>query len=97
MSRVPTRLRLTLGVAPADAPFIRYLKTGDQLEIELGVPVAPGVAPLERRDEASLPGGRVAVLRHIGPFEDLWAACERLLGGWQITVRARRIHTGRTM
>jgi effector-binding domain-containing protein len=69
-----------LEVTPADAPFVRYLKTGEELEIELGVPVKDGVMPLDGLDEASLPAGRVAVLRHTGPYEDLRAACRRLRG-----------------
>jgi effector-binding domain-containing protein len=58
--------------SPAGAPYIRYLETGERLEIELGVPVANGVA------DGGLPGGRVAVLRHVGPYEELRQQCERL-------------------
>jgi effector-binding domain-containing protein len=68
-----------LGVAPSGPPFIRYLKTGERLEIELGVPVPTGVGRLEGIEDTSLPAGRVAVWRHIGPYQDLRDACEQLL------------------
>jgi effector-binding domain-containing protein len=42
------------------------------------VPVAEGVLPLEGLEQASLPPGRTAVLRHVGHYEQLRAACERL-------------------
>ncbi len=63
------------GVEPAGPPFIRYLETGDPLEVELGVPVSGEVGDGE---QASLPAGRTAVLRHVGPYSELRAACERL-------------------
>jgi effector-binding domain-containing protein len=66
------------GVEPAAAPYVRYIKTGDQLEIELGVPVAPDAVELAGVEQASLPSGRAAVLRHVGPYDGLRAACERL-------------------
>ena len=62
-----------LGAEPAGPPFIRYLRTGEELELELGIPVGPDAG---RSD--GLPGGRAAVLRHVGPFSGLRDACERL-------------------
>ena len=62
-----------LGAEPAGPPFIRYLQTGEELELELGIPVGPVAG---RSD--GLPGGRAAVLRHVGPFSGLRDACERL-------------------
>lgn len=62
-----------LGVEPAGPPFIRYLRTGEELELELGIPVGPDAG-----QSSGLPGGRVAVLRDVGPFSGLRAACERL-------------------
>lgn len=53
------------GVEPQGAPFIRYHETGERFRIELGIPAPEGVAT------ATLPGGRVAVLRHVGPFTGL--------------------------
>ena len=68
------------GVRPAGVPFIRYLQTGEQLEIELGVPVPRGHRPLEEVEQTSLPAGRAAVLRYVGPYDGLADAYERLLG-----------------
>jgi effector-binding domain-containing protein len=65
-----------IGVAPSGPPFVRYLETGDELEVELGVPVAN--SELDGVDCATLPGGRVAVWRHVGPYEELRSACEQL-------------------
>ena len=60
-----------LGVEPAGPPFIRYLRTGAELELELGIPVAEG-------GDGELPAGRTAVLRHVGPYSGLRAACAGL-------------------
>ena len=62
-----------LGVEPAGPPYIRYLRTGAELELELGIPVGPDAGR-----PSWLPGGRAAVLRHVGPFSGLRAACEAL-------------------
>jgi effector-binding domain-containing protein len=61
--------------SPAGPPYIRFLETGERLEIELGVPARDGDA------DGGLPGGRAAVLRHVGPYEELREQCERL-DGW---------------
>lgn len=68
-----------LGVTPSGPPYIRFLQTGERLEIELGVPVPGRVAGLDGAERAELPGGRVAVLRHLGHFQGLRDAGERLL------------------
>src|SRR5262245_16199803 len=54
------------GAQPAGAPFIRYLRTGEEMEIDLGVPVADG--------EQTLPAGRWLVALHVGHFSGLHAA-----------------------
>ena len=59
------------GIAPAGAPFIRYLELsgdGQPRRFELGVPtaVAPDAdGPLRA---GALPSGRYAVLLHVGPY-----------------------------
>jgi len=65
-----------VGVAPAGAPFIRYLETGDRYVLELGVPVPEGVD--SNLEDSSLPAGRVAYLRHVGPYDGLPQAFEEL-------------------
>jgi effector-binding domain-containing protein len=70
-----------LGIAPSGPPFVRYLETGQRFEIELGVPVPRDVAELDGTGVKSLPGGRAAVLRYVGPYEGLRDACEQL-GSW---------------
>ncbi|HEY7633516.1 MAG TPA: GyrI-like domain-containing protein [Thermoleophilaceae bacterium] len=64
-----------LGVEPAGPPFVRYLETGDNFTIELGVPVPTALADGK---QTSLPAGRAAVWRHVGPYSELRTACERL-------------------
>ena len=59
-----------LGVEPAGPPYIRYLRTGEELELELGIPAAG--------QDSGLPGCRAAVLRHVGPFSGLRDACAAL-------------------
>jgi effector-binding domain-containing protein len=66
------------GTAPAGPPFVHYLKTGEQLEIELGVPLPDGFDRLEDVECSSLPAGRTAVLRYTGPYDGLRHACEQL-------------------
>jgi effector-binding domain-containing protein len=68
-----------LGIPPAGPPFIRYLKTGERFEIELGVPLPEGVGELEGVNQATLPAGRTAIMRYIGPYDGLRNACEQLV------------------
>jgi effector-binding domain-containing protein len=51
------------GAEPAGPPFIRYLRVGEEMEIDLGVPVADG--------EQVLPAGRWIVALHVGHFDGL--------------------------
>jgi effector-binding domain-containing protein len=53
------------GAEPQGPPFIRYHETGEEFRLEVGIPAPESVAT------ATLPGGRVAVYRHIGPFTGL--------------------------
>jgi effector-binding domain-containing protein len=64
------------GVAPAGAPFIRFLVIDmeGELEIELAVPVTEGV-PGEGRFRADvLSAGRYGTLLHVGSYDDLVAS-----------------------
>lgn len=60
------------GIAPTDAPFIRYLVIDDmmtKLDIELGWPIASPLAGTERISAGVLPAGRYASLVSIGPYK----------------------------
>ena len=76
-------------VAPAGPLFIRYLElddAGDPREIELAVPVAPGVSGDERVRAGELPAGRWATFVHVGPYrsetEPDLADGRATLGAW---------------
>lgn len=64
------------GIAPAGPPFIRYhvIDMASGLDIEMGVPVAPGVSGDGRVTAGVLPGGRYVVLRHVGHYDGLLAS-----------------------
>ena len=67
-------------VAPASAPLIRYdrIDMARTLDIELTVPISPADATCLRGDDrvkvGTLPAGRYATLRHVGPYDGLIAA-----------------------
>ena len=59
------------GIEPAGPLFIRYVQldeAGEPREIELAVPVAPGVRGDERVTARELPAGRWATFLHAGPY-----------------------------
>ena len=75
------------GVAPAGPPYARYHAWGGDLgHVEIGFPVAQelaGLPPLTDAPEgevggSELPGGRVAVVVHRGPYTALGGAYGRL-------------------
>jgi effector-binding domain-containing protein len=82
-------------LAPAGAPFIRYLRIDmdAELEIELGVPVAGPVPADERVRHGELPAGRYVILLHVGPYDGLIDA-NATLQDWaeERSVRLRREH-----
>ena len=63
------------GIAPAGAPFIRYLviDMAAKLDIELGVPVATAVSGDGRVAAGVLPAGRYATLVYTGLRDDIAA------------------------
>ena len=72
-------------IAPAAAPFIRYLviDMAASLQIEMGVPVATAIDDGDSDGDSGdggritpgvLPAGRYAVLRHTGPYDGLVAS-----------------------
>ena len=68
------------GVTPAGPPYARYHAWGGEVaDVEIGFPVAgaiaglPGLAESREGDvgASELPGGRVAVVVHRGPYTEL--------------------------
>ncbi len=66
------------GATPAGMPLtIYHTADGDTLEIECAIPVAAPMDGTERIGAGVLPGGTVAAVTHLGPYENLhhtWAA-----------------------
>ncbi|MBW0103099.1 GyrI-like domain-containing protein [Pseudonocardia sp. KRD291] len=74
--------RLTeVGIAPAGAPFLRYLviDMDRSLTVEAGVPVAGPAPDDEQWHTGVLPGGRYATLTHTGHPDELIAVTDGLL------------------
>jgi hypothetical protein len=73
------------GTQPAGAPFFRYLEIrGDSMSVQVGVPVPAGAQLSEHAvpfevQTGTVPAGRYACLTHVGPYDGLPAATERLL------------------
>ena len=69
------------GVAPAGAPFWRYVVIDMEagFEMEVGVPVASAVPGGDRVFAGVLPARRYATLRHSGYSKDLYEATRALL------------------
>lgn len=60
------------GIAPAGAPFIRYMALDDDGQpslIEMGVPVAGEVKPGEGLVAGEVPAGQYVTYTHVGPFQ----------------------------
>lgn len=66
------------GAQIAGPPFARYLALGVQVEAEAGFPYVGTLIPTERVHDAILPGGRAALATHVGPYDDLADAWQRL-------------------
>lgn len=60
------------GVGPMGAPFSIYHSIlADEVELESGLPVAEALASKGRIEAGELPGGRVVITSHYGPYETL--------------------------
>ena len=66
------------GAQIAGPPFARYLAFGDQVEAEAGFPYVGTLVPTERVHDAILPGGRAALTTHVGPYDEIAGAWQRL-------------------
>ncbi|HEY8179593.1 MAG TPA: GyrI-like domain-containing protein [Candidatus Limnocylindria bacterium] len=78
---------VNLGGTPAGAPYGRYHQFGpDQVDVEIGIPVAAPVANLRALAEcetgemgsSELPGGEAAVLVHRGSYDGLSGSYDKL-------------------
>jgi effector-binding domain-containing protein len=73
------RLLRDRGVAPAGPPFVRYHTFGDaETDVEIGVPVADGVAGEGRVTRGDLPAGRAVVTVHQGGHDRLAEAYQAI-------------------
>lgn len=73
-----------LGVRPAGPPFSIYHDPDfreDDVDVEVGVPVAEPVAGQGRVSPGTLPAGMVACTLHAGPYEEIGGAY-RALAAW---------------
>ncbi len=61
------------GVGLAGPPFTRYFSFGPAIEAEAGFPVMRPAPDIGRVHPGQLPGGRVASIVHIGPYDTLEA------------------------
>ena len=61
----------TAGVALAGPPFTRYLAFEPRIRAEIGFPVQRPAPHVGRVFPGRLPGGRVASIVHIGPYDGL--------------------------
>ncbi len=60
------------GVPPTGSGFVRYYQISDeQLDMEIGVLLSQPVAETDSIQVGELPGGLVAMARHIGPYNNL--------------------------
>lgn len=67
------------GRQPAGPPFVAYFNMDMQdLEIEVGYPVAEALEAAGEIRPSSLPGGRAAVCLYTGPYQEMMPAYEAL-------------------
>jgi effector-binding domain-containing protein len=72
------------GVGLAGPPFARYLAFGPAVRAEIGFPVERPAPHVGRVYPGTLPGGRVASVVHVGPYDGLartYEALQRWLEG----------------
>lgn len=62
------------GATMVGPPFVRYLNMAETLDIQAGLPVAPGAAATDDILLGELPGGAALTTIHTGPYDGLPAA-----------------------
>ena len=61
-----------VGAVPAGPPFSRYHEITDEtIDLEAGIPVRKAVPSQGRVKASELPGGKVALTWHVGPYHEL--------------------------
>ena len=71
----------SLGVELTGSPFAIYHNMDmANLDVEMGFPVSRKVAGKGRVKAGTLPGGKAAVTLHLGPYERIHEAYDRLKG-----------------
>ena len=72
------------GQQPAGMPLSRYHSMdGESVDLECGIPINAPLDGTDRIKPGSLPGGRVATVTHVGPYEGLpqtWSALFEWIG-----------------
>jgi effector-binding domain-containing protein len=69
---------LAAGGQPDGAPFVRFQRDGEPLQVQAGLPVTAPVAATPPSVAGELPGGRHAVAVHTGPYDTLPESWRRL-------------------
>jgi effector-binding domain-containing protein len=64
------------GGQAAGPPFARYFAFGDHIEAEVGFPYIGTLIPSDRVRGSELPGGKAALLTHVGGYDDIARAWE---------------------
>lgn len=66
------------GAVVAGHPFVRYHGFGERIQAEAGFPFAGTLRPTERVHQIVLPGGRAVRAVHVGSYDQIGAAWERV-------------------
>lgn len=71
-----------IGERPCGPPFARYhLVSAGRFRVEAGFPVSSHITGRGEVRESSLPGGTVAIVTHIGPYDEMEGSY-RTLASW---------------
>ena len=65
------------GARMSGHPFARYTAFGEHIEAAVGFPFVGDLQPADGIEITELPGGRTAMARHIGPYDEIGMAWQR--------------------
>ena len=69
-----------LGAQPAGAPFAAYYNLDMQeLDVEIGLPVEEPLSGKDDTQASQVPGGKLALALHTGPYGDIGPAYDALI------------------